>query len=116
MTGMVTKEAQVRPPLEGDILVDATSGSSAKLTITSIQGKHISIRAEGADLYYMLGDASGTASATAESGDTRTMFLAAGDTDRFEFPQKLVDNGGELVTTLTYITAGGAGFVRCWSS
>lgn len=110
------RETLIKPPTEGNTLVAAVSTTTGTLDISSLAGRHITIQAQGCDLYYVLADSSATASATATSGDTRTAYIPAGGQDRFWYDADLRDDGDVAITDLEHITDAGSGFVRVWAS
>ena len=115
-TAAQNREVVVKPPTEGNIFVFAVTTTTSTHTISTLAGHWITIQAEGVDLYFILGDASMTASATATSGDTRTAYIPAGGQDRFFYNDALSDDGGVLVTSLELISLAGTGNARVWAS
>ena len=102
--------ADMVPHTEDKVLVEtAITNSSEVIALATIQGRFITLQNTGAeDLYFLFGNSSVVASATATTGVTRSLRLGSGESRdyRFESGASYQDtNGvGQSITHIAVIT------------
>jgi len=113
---VVAAAAQIRPPVNGKILVVATSGSSTPIDITSLRGRYITIQNSGTiEIGWLAGTSAVVADLASIVGVTRCASLGVALSDGFSYQSNTTDNNGDLITHIAVVSAG-ASIFRVWQS